>query len=59
LDQTYPGEGNRVSRVILMDPVLMSNLRGAGIAANRLATTTEGHADHYHVDVAPPVPHVP
>jgi hypothetical protein len=54
LNQRYPSGANRASSVIFMDPVLMRNLRDGGIAATRLITTTVGHADHYHVNVAPP-----
>jgi enediyne biosynthesis protein E4 len=56
LSQVYPDGSHRVSRVIFMDPVLMSALRSAGFAAARLDSTRREHADHYHVDVAPPVP---
>lgn len=58
LDLRYPDGSERVPRVIFMDPVLVSNLVAAGIARTRLRTTTLGHADHYHVDVAPP-PRIP
>jgi hypothetical protein len=56
LSQVYPDGSNRVSRVIFMDPVLMSALRSAGFAEERLDSTRRDHADHYHVDVAPPAP---